>query len=190
MQSPQGTNHTCIACNFADIIYALKDVAKSMPNYANSTVAKMTYLLWLYLLAERMQEIFKLISLPEEIKETQFLAFTRTKRWGNFLKHPKAFFLTHHPKMHETPGASDVRIDDAFIQKYYSGDKHNAELYRTISNSQSVVVQFPDLNELTCELAADLDALQKIIHDNPIYQTVLRSKTVLENYYSSESATS
>lgn len=187
MQSEEGNSHTCIACNFAEIVEGLSDVAKSMPAYSNSYFAKMTYLLWLYLLAERMQEIFKLIGLPEEIKEANFTAFIRAKRWGNFLKHPKAFFLTHHPKIDKPCGDGEVCINDAFVQKFYSGGNHNADLYRKLSNSRSVVVQFPNLEELTRDLASDLDELQKIVHENPIYQTVLRSKSVLENYYSAQS---
>ena len=187
MQGPQGVDHTCIACNFAEVVDGLRDVVKSMSVYTNAYFAKITYLLWLYLLAERMQEIFKLISLPEEIKEAKFTTFIRAKRWGNFLKHPKAFFLTHHPKIDASCGKNEVCIDDAFIQKFYSGDKHNAELYRVISNSPSVVVQSPDLEEMTQGLASDLDELQKIIRENPIYQSVLRNKTVLENYYSTDS---
>ena len=109
------------------------------------------------------------------------------KNWANFLKHPKAFLLTHHASYNDFEIDSNaIKINDEFVKKYYNGDKHNGFLYQTISNNTNIQVILPDIYALTTGLGKELKILKNIIDDNPIYQSVLRDKTVLENYFSDD----
>jgi hypothetical protein len=189
-KNENNTNHNCLACNFAETVISLKIIAQSLVHIQehDSITAKQTYIIWMYLLFERMEEIFKLISLPMEYKTTRFPTGRLIKNWANFLKHPKAFLLTHHASYEDVDiDNSAIKINDEFILKYYNGDKHNASLYQTISNNTNIRVIMPDINKLTIGLGGELKLLKNIISENPIYQSVLRDKTVLENYFSDDS---
>jgi len=183
-------SHNCLACNFAELIDRLIHIASVYDHFEDKTTGDLTYIIWLYLLTERMQEIFKLISMPEEIKSQEFPAFKRIRCWGNFIKHPKAFFLTHHATFGEYLNGNATKIDDDFVTRYYSGDKHNQELYKYITNAARVNVVLPDLLDLTKKLGSELSALQHIIESNPIYQQILKDKTIFENYFGDGELTS
>lgn len=183
-QVEDNTSHCCLACNFANTVTAIEDVAKIIANIEDEATANTTYLLWLYLLCERMQEVLNLLSIPEEIKVDKFKTLLLIKRWANFIKHPKAYFLAHHCSKDQTQ--QEVTIDDTFINRYYSGGKHNAVLYQTITNTSNIKVTFPDLHKLTKQLADELNTLQNIINLNPIYQELLQNKVVLQNYFSND----
>jgi len=179
-------SHNCIACNLAELVEILEELATDFDKFTKETTAKVTYLLWLYLLTERMQEIFRLISFPEEMKNQKFPMYLLTKKWGNFIKHPKAFFLTHHASFdRETVDDKEIKIDNCFINKFYSGDKKNGELYKILTNQKKVVVLLPNLVELTNGLGEELVNLSSIIRNNPIYAEIMTNKSVLEHYYSS-----
>jgi hypothetical protein len=178
-------SHNCLACNLAEVVESLQSVARDFGKFSDQKTAKITYLIWLYLLTERMQEILRLISFPEELKCEKFPCFQLIKRWGNFIKHPKAFLLTHHAN-YEDDGdgiAGAIYIDDVFINRFYSGDKRNNELYQTLTNQSKVFVRLPDLIESTTKLGDELKYLQSVILDNPIYSEILTTKSVLEDYY-------
>lgn len=184
-------SHNCLACNFADLVETLKGLAQDYSKFSDAKTAKITYLLWLYLLVERMQEILMLISFPEEIKNQKFPKFLLVKRWANFFKHPKAFFLTHHAQYdQERQGGNEVVIDDAFINKFYAGDKINPELYKLLTNKSDVLILLPDLIALTKGIGQELAYLSDVIRSNPIYGEILVNKSVLEEYYSGQLADS
>jgi hypothetical protein len=170
-------------------VETLKGLAQDYSKFSDAKTAKITYLLWLYLLVERMQEILMLISFPEEIKNQKFPKFLLVKRWANFFKHPKAFFLTHHAQYdQERQGGNEVVIDDAFINKFYAGDKKNPELYKLLTNKSDVLVLLPDLIALTKGIGQELAYLSDVIRSNPIYSEILANKSVLEEYFSGQLA--
>lgn len=177
-------SHNCLGCNFAELVEAIEHIASDIPKFSDEKTGKITFILWLYLLTERMQEILRLVSFPEEMKIQKFSYFSLVKKWGNFFKHPKAFFLTHHAEYDRDRGEDDVLIDDDFINKYYGGDKHNQQLYALLTNKKNVVVKLPNLMELTAGLGCELAYLSKVIRSNPIYSEILTNKSVLEDYYS------
>lgn len=183
-------SHNCLACNLAEVVESLHSLAKDFSKFSDEKTAKITYLMWLYLLTERMQEILKLISFPEELKSEKFPCLQLVKRWGNFIKHPKAFLLTHHAEYADEDHyeVNAVNIDDAFINKYYSGDKRNHELYGKLTNHSKVYVKLPDLVVTTTGLGRELKYLQSVVVDNPIYAEIVTTKSVLENYYGGEEA--
>jgi hypothetical protein len=177
-------NHNCLACNLADLVKSIELIAGLIPDIKDEFTSNATYMIWLYLLCERMEEVLKIVSLPKEIVEEKFPQMRLIKRWANFFKHPKAFLLVHHPSYDLTKIAAAVlKIDDTYISKYWAGDKHNDALYRDLTNNTKVVVVFPDLCDFTNKLGGELKYLKSLILDNPIYRHVLQSKTVYENYF-------
>lgn len=205
--SPDKDSHNCIACNLAGNVINLKDAAdllskstKSLSYPADEAFAEKTYILWLYLLSENIHEVLKLISYPQDIKNKDFKNTITIKRWANFLKHPKAFLLTHHPaycdpatlpfEPHHLGLEGITIIDDRFINKFYSGDKNNKELYTTLQNNQSTLVLLPDLEILTKGIADELNQLiEKIKHNNE-YSKILTDKASIEDYLSGAQADS
>lgn len=182
------SSHNCLGCNFAEIVKSIEAIAHDFSNFSDEKTAKITYILWLYLLTERMQEILKLISFPEELKTQKFPYFNLVKRWGNFFKHPKAFFLTHHAEYVENSEKVGTLIDDTFINRYYSGDKHNQHLYDRLTNKENVVVQLPNLVTLTKALGDELAYLSEVIRSNPIYSEIVTNKSILKGYFSTETS--
>ena len=176
--------HNCLACNFAELVETLEGLARDFPKFTDEKTAKITFILWLYLLTERMQELLRLVSFPEEIKSKKFPNFNLARRWANFFKHPKAFLLTHHARYDEEPIDDEIVIDDSFINKFYGGDKHNPQLYALLTNKANVVVRLPNLVSLTEGLGKELGYLSQVILSNPIYSEILTNTSVLEDYYS------
>lgn len=179
-------SHNCLACNFADLVIDLESLAKDIGKFSDQRVAKITFILWLYLLAERMQEVLKLLSFPENIKNEKFIFFKKIKKWGNFLKHPKAFFLTHHSSFDQFSEDAYQIIDDDFIAKFYGGNEKNTELYQLLTNKNRVDVKLPDLIELTNGLGKELEYLCEEILKTPSYKQVLTDKSVLKDYFSGD----
>jgi hypothetical protein len=184
--SRTGTNssgHNCLACNFSEIVTSIGLVARVLDKIDDIFTKNATYIFWLYLLCERMEEIIKLISLPVEIGNEDFPQLKKINKWANFLKHPKAFFLVHHPQYDPLDTTGMIVIDEKYIVEFWGGDKKNAKLYAELSNAQLVGVVFPDLCQMTQNLGAELKKLRLLIEQNPAYQRVLQNKTVLENYF-------
>ncbi|QJW98410.1 hypothetical protein [Frigoriglobus tundricola] len=75
-----------------------------------------------------------------------FTPFRDVHKWANFLKHPKAFLLVHHPVYFYTGmpefGRSkhSLVIDQAFVGEYYSGSDKNAKLHGQLKNKRDVAV--------------------------------------------------
>ena len=111
----------------------------------------------------------------------------RVNRWANFLKHPKAFFLVHHPEFSieepATRASTTVFIDQEFIDKYYAGDGQNEELTRRLQNRAEVIVIIPSLPALLLEFSEELNIFMKIIRENPIYKELLGNKSTYEKFF-------
>ncbi|HXB11474.1 MAG TPA: hypothetical protein VNZ45_05775, partial [Bacteroidia bacterium] len=90
--------HNCIGCNFADYSELLFSTLKKFRDESGPLQVFSGTILYSYLLVERFEEIFKIIKLDEGYKLKHFPIFGKIKRWTNFLKHPKAFILVHHPE--------------------------------------------------------------------------------------------
>jgi len=132
--------HNCIGCNFAEFTRLLQTSLANYPNVETQLESFSSALLYSYLLVERFDEIFKIVGLPEAYKKRHFQIFGKIRRWTNFLKHPKAFILVHHPvfvfendvKLEESDKEIIQIIDQDFIDLYYGGDVNNAKLYNLL----------------------------------------------------------
>ena len=120
--------------------------------------------------------------------------FQKIKKWANFVKHPKAFVLCHHPEYFlendpeiiERKKNANVLIDTAFVFKYYSGDDNKKDLFKLIANKDNVIVEFPNVVKLTTEFCEGLTSFVKLIKNNEVYRDILNDKATIENYFTED----
>jgi len=191
-----GQHHNCLGCNFSDsselILKYLEKHEELNDIQRNFTV----YILLLYLLVERIDIVLDIIQLPEIYREKHFKIFQRIRKWANFIKHPKAFILTHHPFYDfENSGIVhtqnfSLKIDDNFVTTYYKGQKDpiiqkktNKELYEKLKNKSNILVVFPDITNLTENLCYSYNKFIDIIINNEVYIEILNDDTTISDYF-------
>jgi len=188
---PDDKAHNCIGCNFANYTQLLHSSLQTYAEVSYPLEAFTAAILYSYLLVERFEEIFKIIKLPEGYRQKNFQIFGTIKRWTNFLKHPKAFILVHHPEyyfMDEVTIEPDdknksIIIDQEFIDTYYSGDANNSKLYSILTNKKDVFVVFPNLTDLITEFCVAQKKFIDIISKNEVFREILDGQTTLKDYF-------
>ena len=157
------------------------------------------YTLLLYLLVERVDLIFSVVN-PEDkskifrdFQETRFKTLRKVNKWANFFKHPKEFLFTHWPnyflatEARPTINPGDVVIDYQFIKAhYYSESKPRPKI---LQNNNRVLVEVPDLVELTREFCAEMNVFFDFICRNDIVADFLRKKSTIEEIYATSDTT-
>lgn len=187
--------HNCLGCNLQDQTDLISTFLETSESYYNVSHFFSIYIMLLYLLTERILEIKKIIGLPESYKQEKFSVFKSIKLWANFLKHPKAFILTHHP-YYVFDNDVDIKnikkgkkiIDFNYIKTYYSGEDKNkyAKLVNELKNNKNTLVILPDLKQLTEEYCEGVKEFIQIIKDNKAYKEILNDLTTLEIYFENQ----
>ena len=183
--------HNCIGCNFADFTDLLRSALKQYSEVSYPLETFSGSLWYAYLLVERFEQIFDIIQLPSPYKQKHFQIFSKIKRWTNFLKHPKAFILVHHPQyffesdvtIEPKDKENTIIINQEFIDTYYSGDSQNAKLFSQLTNKKNVFVIFPNLNELITEFCVAQKRFIEIISKNQVFKEILDGKTTIKDYF-------
>lgn len=186
-------HHNCIGCNLADTEEHIFNNLKKYRSFNDLREASTTHLLLCYIMVERIDEVFKIINIPESYRIQYFNAFSIIKKWANFIKHPKAFILVHHPEylLENDPELpiikkDSIKIDTDFIKTYYSGSKNNPKLYSLLTNKKDVYVILPELAPLTKSFFEEIRLFINLIRDNSVYRHLLNDKSTFENYFISE----
>jgi hypothetical protein len=183
--------HNCLGCNFAEstgqirdfFIRELSDPRKDVNDIMTDLTIKC------YLLIERIYIIFDIINLPLEYRFKYFGVFQRIHKWANFIKHPKAFILVHHPEHYIEgipgfdPSRFDVIVNQSFVDEFYSGPDKNKKLFDRLNNQTKVAVLYPDPETLISDFCAAAHKFVEVIKNNEVYIEILDSKTTYENYY-------
>lgn len=188
------SHHNCLGCNFADSVLMIDAFLKTHEHQTSIQSAFSTFIILAYLLVERMDTLFDIIVLNQAYRDEHFKVLTEIRKWANFLKHPKAFLLTHHPtfsfdtssKYRELRRNASVRIDRAFVNTYYSDDKQNTELLKKLENKEDVLVVLPDIVRLARDLCKAMKQCVSVVRDNPVYRRVLEDKTTFRDYWIDE----
>lgn len=197
--SSSGIHHNCLGCNFAESvgqIYTFLTNGSQKKNIKNDFVV---YILLQYLLVERIEIIFEIINLPDSYKDSHFKVFQQIRKWANFIKHPKAFILTHHPDYGFEDCGFDfgkkfqLIINDQFVQQYYKGARNqdeqkriNKELFEKLKNKRDILVSFPDIVKLTNKLCYSIEKFVELIVRNPIYVEILNDDSTISNYFENQ----
>lgn len=183
--------HNCIGCNFADYTQLLHSALQTYAEVRYPLEAFSASILYSYLLVERFEEIFKIIKLPDSYRLKHFQVFGKIKRWTNFLKHPKAFIMVHHPEYYFEsdvtiePSDKDnlIVVNQEFIDTYYAGDSNNSKLYSLLTNKKNVYVIFPNLTELITDFCIAQKKFINIISNNEVFREILDGQTSLKDYF-------
>jgi hypothetical protein len=194
MTEKKDNHENCLGENFNQLIQTIND--DFFENYTPSISTKLdfyftTYILWLYLIVERIDFVFDVVNkdnkskLFADFKENNFKTSQLIKKWANFIKHPKEFIFSHWPQyIMEGPeimnGSETVIIDADFVKKHYT--KSDSRI-NELENCDSVIVLVPELANLTTEFCKELNTFFDFICDNKIVSDFLRKKTTLEYYY-------
>lgn len=184
-------DHNCLGCNLNDIcIYTRFQLEQSlsMDSVKNSYTQ---IIIALYLLVERIDTILNLIKLDDEYREENFKTLKKIRKWANFIKHPKAFILVHHPvstfvgcKYNQAiKDQFEVKITNSFINEFYSNDDRNKKLFDTIQNKDKVLVIYPNIIELIESFVKEMATFNQLIRKNEIYRSKLTKMTTFNDYW-------
>jgi hypothetical protein len=170
------------------LIQTIKD--DFFENYSPSTQTRLdyyftTYILWLYLIVERVDFVFDVINKDNksklfcDFKERNFTTSQQVKKWANFIKHPKEFIFSHWPhyimKGPEIVNEKNsIIIDDNFVKTHYT--KAGSRI-QELENCDNVIVLVPELSDLTTNFCKELNIFFDFICENKIVSEYLRNKT-------------
>ena len=194
-----GEHHNCLGCNFADSTWLISNYLEKHEEMTDIQQDFTIYILLQYLIIKRMDTVLEILQVPEKYKENHFKVFQQIRKWANFIKHPKSFILTHHPKFdfensgYEYEKEVSVTINEQFVETYYKGQKNpedqkktNKELYNKLKNKKNVIVIFPDIAKLTEKLCCAINKFTEIITKNEVYIEILNDETTISNYFENE----
>lgn len=184
-------HHNCLGCNFADSTLLIHNFLQTYPLQRSIQYAYSTFIILAYLLVERIDKLFDIIELNKAYKAEHFKVLSEIRRWANFLKHPKAFLLTHHPTFtfYSSPKNralienASVVIDLNFVTDYYSDNEQNDELGKKLENKENVLVVFPDVVRLAKDLCQVMHNCVSLIQSNPVYRWILEDTTTFYDYW-------
>ncbi|MBK8245328.1 MAG: hypothetical protein IPK88_18020 [Saprospiraceae bacterium] len=197
-------DHNCIGCHlYRESIY-IEAFLKCAHHLKDDFHFFSLYIMHLYLFTEKIMEVLKIVGLPESYREEKMVIVKEIKLWANFLKHPKAFILTHHPKyvfegddqIHEIDKENNTRkkedkykiISPAFLEKYYSGEDRNKSmnLASELKHKRNVLIILPDLMRITVEFKKFAQLFVNLIKENKVYAEMLNDVGTLQDYWDKE----
>ena len=187
MTENEGDCENCIGENFNQLFQTLN--VEWFDNYkpigADLDFYMTTYILWLYLVYERIEFVFNEIDPDEKFHLTQdfrrsLKTMNEIRLWANFLKHPKHFFFVHWPKFifvgqHFDKNNDTLLINTSFLNNHYSSEKQDKP--KCLENQCSVVVQFPRVDLLTTGFCNDFNAFIRFVCDNSMVTNFLKKKS-------------
>ncbi|MBK6701792.1 MAG: hypothetical protein IPG55_18300 [Saprospiraceae bacterium] len=191
-----GPHHNCIGCNFASGSQLVLRFLKRHKDLDDVEQDVTIYILLLYLIVEKAEIIIDYLKYPSHLKSKNFQIFILIKRWANFIKHPKAFLLSHHSIYNYEDSnityefTPTLVIDSTFVSKYYKGvsdkikqEELNNELYDRVSNKKDILVMFPNLLLLTVQFCYEYDFFVDMILSNETYRSELNNRATLKNFF-------
>ena len=184
-------HHNCLGCNFADSTELVANFLQTYSSQRKIQFAFSTFILLTYLMVERIDTLFDIIEVNKTYRSEHFKVSSEIRKWANFLKHPKAFILTHHPtfsfigspKDKALRAKANVVINRDFIDKYYSDEKRDKKLYDQLENKDKVLVIFPNAIDTAKDLCQAMRNCISVIRDNQIYRDILGNKTTFYDYW-------
>lgn len=163
----------CIGENFNQLLHKIKDNwFDDKNNFVDSPYFYSdTYLMWLYLVVARVNEVFYTLGIDRERLFT-FRSFLEIRLWANFLKHPKDFMYTHWPqhifeeeRNDLVGGENSIIINFDYLQKHYAGAQNEKPI--ALKKNLDVVIEHPNLIRLTSGFVRDFKDFKDIVCNTP-----------------------
>ncbi len=197
--APESRNHNCLGCNFdemVDQILKFLFVCQNTCGYFTTQQAFYIYTLLLSAVLDRIDDVFKIISLPEGYRVRHLGAFIIARKWAIFFKHPKAFaWMVHHPEYtyENSPHSASYinnptykKVNYSFVKEYYADNRKSEGLTQEFSGHENkVIVVLPDIEALTTDICTCLEKFVEIISKKE-YQEILDKKSTFVNYFSEQ----
>lgn len=187
-------DHNCIGCNLGEQSMLTYSTLLQINAYTSISQKMNLLLITYYLLVERIDTILSIVDLHQEYRKETFKTLNKIRKWANFIKHPKAFILAHHPiyTIKGYKGNPEIRkdaeiiIDEPFLLKYYSNEKKNKELFVKFENKEGIVVIFPNPVDITSQFCKELKLFNRLLNNNEIYRTILRKRSTFLGFWIDE----
>lgn len=185
-------DHNCIGCNLNDSALLIYTQLLNFDLFISIRHNFTMYIMTLYLMVERVDTLLNIISINETYKKDKFKTLIKIRKWANFIKHPKAFLLVHHPeytfegssKNSELRKYANQTIDyNRFILPYYSNDDKNKELYEKLENKEKILVAFPNPIRLMEEFCKELKLFKRLIKKNEVFRDVLNRRSTFLGFW-------
>ena len=187
------SHHNCIGCNLADQVLLIENFLRAHETQYRIQFSFTTYIILCYLLVERMDTILNIIQIHDEIRAEDFKILNLIRKWANFIKHPKAFVLTHHaafthpgsPAFEALRDAALLKIDRDFVFRWWTeaDEKKDKELFSELENRDSVLVIFPDLKETTTALCSAMNKFNALFEKNDAFVRLLKNRSTFLHYW-------
>lgn len=190
----RAANHNCLGCNLADSVELIEAFLRTHPLMERVRHAYTQHILLNYLIVERMETLFEIISLNELYRLEHFKILVEVRRWANFIKHPKAFILTHHaeftfagsPKVAELERHASEKIDRSFVETFYKDGGKDKDLSKRLQNKEDVLVIFPNAVQLTENMCSAFRECVDLVTRNKVYSWVLNQRSTFLDYWADE----
>lgn len=183
-QEKEGSDN-CIGENFNQLIQSIVDEWFDSYEPRNSEHPEFyvkTYILWLYLIYERVEFLINEIDPEKSFRLVQdyrrsLETMNTIRLWANFIKHPKQFVYVHWPtyifegdKFEKSENV--ILVNKPFLKDHYSSEKDKQPI--SLQNRDDVVVQFPKLDILTQGFCEELNGFFRFICNNELIASHLR----------------
>ncbi|QPH37887.1 hypothetical protein [Pedobacter endophyticus] len=196
-------SHNCVGCNLQEQSSLIIRFLSGYASFASEHAVSIHFHMLLYLLAERYNQYIEMMDIPIAAKSRHFKIFQKVIHWANFIKHPKAFVLVHHPqyfidgidtdpqrqkeRIHEARENKHL-IDDSFVSEYYAGSEHNGKLMTALAKKENVIVLFPDPLQLIESFVKAQQEFVSLIVDNKVFREIITNKANLRASFSQSEA--
>jgi hypothetical protein len=180
-------HHNCVACNLNDANRRIEEFLLNYRLFSDNFSVFSNFIFLLYLQVEYFLEYLNIIQIPEKYKQKNFHLLYTIKRWGNFLKHPKAFILVHHPVWeYESENynidKSKITIDNKFVNTYFAGESKNNDLRKQLKGKENITVLFPNPYKMIVDFCAVQKEFIELIAKNKLVIDILNDEATLTNY--------
>lgn len=182
--------HNCVACNLNDSNRRIEQFLLGYKLFTDPYTTMTNFIFLLYLQVECIFEYLNVLQLPDNYIQKNFQSFYMIKRWANFLKHPKAFMLVHHPIWdYKKDGNLIIKnkpiIDTNFVKKFYAGYSNNKELSKALINKENLLVLFPNPLDLVNEFCEAQKKFTELIYENKLVRDILDDNATLKEFFES-----
>jgi hypothetical protein len=135
-----------------------------------------------------MHTIFKIIGITMDYVEKNWPVLIEIRKWANFIKHPKGFLFTHHPKYifeNESISKSNNQIIDyEIVIKFYNRESDDSfkKSIHEMGNKKNLIVLVPSPERIINEYVIVCREFCDKIKLNPHFKDVLKEHSTIIDY--------
>ncbi len=184
-------SHACLGCNLNDGLYNIYRFLKQNRSKKETEYTFTGYILFSYLLVEKLTTIFRVIGITQDYVEENWKVLIEIRKWANFVKHPKGFLFSHHSEYFIETGSIPNNLKsrnkitfENVVQPLYNreDEKKFKESIKRLGNKKDLLVLIPDPHRIATELTKVCDEFCEKIKNNEHFKTLLKTHSVIDDY--------